>query len=206
MRDANTLAALTASLSHDRLTKYIAACSGDVDAALTLYERNMRLSEAFYTPLQAFEVCMRNRLDTELTRAYGLEWLTDPAAAPLSGQSRALIADAREQAGSNPPRGSVIAELKFAFWVGLLNARYDSTLWRRAAYRAFSCGQRRARKPVHSRVNAIRRFRNRIAHHEPIFDRNPRLMHDEILEATGWMCGITAAWARDMSRVPDFLD
>jgi len=33
--------------------------------------------------------------------------------------------------------GQMLAELKFAFWVGLLGKHYDPTIWRRAIYKAF---------------------------------------------------------------------
>ena len=50
-------------------------------------------------------------------------------------------------------------------------------------------------------MNALRRLRNRIAHHEPIFQKDLRLMHDETIEAIRWLCPITAAWADTNSRV-----
>jgi hypothetical protein len=39
-----------------------------------------------------------------------------------------------------------------------------------------------------------------VAHHEPIFHRQLIQIHDEIIEAIGWMCRETAAWAHHHSR------
>jgi hypothetical protein len=56
------------------------------------------------------------------------------------------------------------------------------------------------RADVHGRFNAVRRFRNRIAHPEPIFHRDVKQTHDEIIDAIGWMCRDTAAWTEHHSR------
>lgn len=81
MRDAAMDSALEASISRERLAKYLDASNGELAAAITLYERNMVLSEAFYVPLQGLEACPRNKLHQEMTRLYGEEWLTDHATA-----------------------------------------------------------------------------------------------------------------------------
>jgi hypothetical protein len=86
--------------------------------------------------------------------------------------------------------GKVIAELKFAFWVGLVGPQYDATIWRKCLYKAFRSVGGKRRKDIHSRLNALRRFRNRIAHHEPIFHKPIKVTHIEVIETVRWMCGI----------------
>jgi hypothetical protein len=103
----------------------------------------------------------------------------------------------RKSSTARPSSDDIVAEVKFAFWVGLLGPHYDSTIWRETFYKAFTP---RHRKTVHGRLNAIRRLRNRVAHHEPIFHRSPLHLHSEIIEAIGWMCTDTMAWARHNSR------
>lgn len=100
---------------------------------------------------------------------------------------------------TSPTPGDVIAELKFAFWVSLLGRSYDATLWRQCLHKGFQSGRGRRRSDVHGRLNAIRRFRNRVAHHEPIYDKAMQ-MHGEIIEAIGWMCLDTQQWTIGMSR------
>jgi hypothetical protein len=41
----------------------------------------------------------------------------------------------------------------------------------------------------------IRRFRNRVAHHEPILSGDLPARHREIIETIGWMCPLTASWS-----------
>lgn len=197
--------AIALSLSRERLDKYLNAAGNDLDLAIGIYERNTRLAEAFYTPLQALEICLRNRIDRELSQAYGADWMRN-GIAPLNAFAAGAIRDAisdLSKAKVAPSTGAIVAELHFGFWLSLLAKQYDSTIWRGACYRAFSeNGRYMARQRVHGRLNAIRRFRNRIAHHEPIFHADLQLAHDEILGATEWMCPETAAWARYHSRFP----
>ena len=196
-------ARLQSTISATRLDKYLVASSGDLAAALDFYEFNSRLSEAFYTPLQSLEICMRNTIDCQLLETYGPAWFDDRIS-PLAASAQMAIRDARGMIRlPDPiPRGSLIAELKFSFWVGLLGSGYDASLWRRALYRGFRAGGGRRRADVHGRFNALRRFRNRVAHHEPIFHRDPVSVHAEILEAIGWMDAETKMWTQSQSRVP----
>ena len=202
MRTIVTNEALERTLTRERLEKYLSATGQDFDAALKLYEENTCLSESFYTPLQSVEICLRNCLHEQLTVRYGVEWYRSQEA-PLSDDSKRIIFDVMDELRKDRKvvtPGKVVAELKFAFWVGLLGTSYDATLWRGGLYRAFLATGGKQRKLVHGRFNAIRRFRNRVAHHEPIFDRQLFQIHSEIIEAIRWMCRDTANWAAYHSR------
>lgn len=207
MRTPSTNVALSGSISLDRLSKYLAETNGDLDQALALYERNTRLSEAFYGPLQCMEVCLRNKLSAQLEKAYGASWLLGTAV-PLDPDAFQAIAKAIDSIKPKPVTpGAVIAELSFSFWVGLMGPRYDATLWRKSLQAAFRAdGKGKARGLVHGRFNALRRLRNRIAHHEPIFQRPLPKMHSELMEAIGWMCSETQAWALHHSRFEDVFN
>jgi hypothetical protein len=168
---------LSQTISTPRLTKYLAARQGDVASALDLYGENTALSEAFYTSLQSLEICLRNSLDRTMQSVYGEQWLLT-GAAPLQTHSANAVQEARNKL--RPPhdaaqlQDALIAELKFSFWVGLLGPAYDATIWRKCLYRSFLHGGGKRRSEVHSRFNALRRFRNRVAHHEPVFEREVR--------------------------------
>lgn len=209
MRNPTIDPVIEQGLSRERLNKYFAATGNNLHAALSLYEKNTRLSEAFYTPLQVMEVCLRNVLNRELTNAYGDNWFRNNAP-PLEADAIISLQDKVTEltrARRTVATGAIVAEMSLGFWVGLLGPRYDNTLWRRALFRAFKeqgAGMRRDR--VHGRFNAMRRFRNRIAHHEPIFLVNLANVHAEIIEATSWMCTTTAAWSLHQSRVREVLN
>lgn len=190
-------------ISPDRLTKYLVASGGNLHQALDFYEQNTRLSETFYTPLQCMEICLRNKISDQLVVKYGPDWFSNPAV-PFHNDAQTSVAEATDYlTKSRKPitLGAVVAELSFGFWVALLGPRYDATLWRTAIYMAFMENDGYMRRDrVHGRFNALRRFRNRVAHHEPIFLNNLPNTHAEIIEAINWMCPNTAAWAIYLSR------
>jgi hypothetical protein len=199
---------LLRTLTAKRLDKYLAVTNQDLDQALKLYEENTKLAEAFYTPLQCVEVCLRNCIQNHLATRYGVDWFQN-GGPPFSAISKSMIGEAfsvlADASKAQPyDANDVVAELKFAFWVGLFGPHYDNTLWRLCVHRAFS-NARLPRRIIHGRFNAIRRFRNRVMHHEPIYHRPLQQLHDEIIEAVGWMCRDTAAWCDHHSRFQNVL-
>lgn len=150
------------------------------------------------------EVCLRNKLDHRMGAQYGVDWFKTEAA-PLQQDGRQAIEDATYEAQKGRQdlnSDDVIAELPFNFWVGLLAPRYSGSLWRTTLYKAFRASPGGTdRGVVHGRLNALRRFRNRIAHHEPIFHRDLAKTHAEIVEAIGWMCRDSCSWTEHQSRV-----
>jgi Abi-like protein len=198
LRTAAINVSLERTLSRDRLTKYLAAKANDLDAALTLCERNMRLSEAMYIPLQSLEICLRNCINHEMSQVFGADWLTNQRA-PLLPNANRMIKETIKERKANYTNSDLVAEIKFAFWVSLTGPGYDATIWRTVIQKAFRAQGGKKRADVHGRLNAIRRFRNRVAHHEPIY-LTAGQMHAECLEAIGWMCLDTCAWATHHSR------
>jgi hypothetical protein len=150
-------------------------------------------------------ISRQRRFNDVLCATYGADWFQN-GNPHLGPDALAMIAGAVAQLGqARKPvtTGAIVAELSFGFWVGLVGPRYDHTLWRKALHRAFQ--QPLRRKLVHGRLNALRRFRNRIAHHEPIWFRPLWSAHDEIVEAIGWLSPATSAWTLHHSRVPEVL-
>ncbi len=206
MRTPQINSALRLTISDQRLTKYLEESDHDLDRSIDLYENNMRLSEAFYLPLQHLEVCLRNKLNECISDHYGCDWLVQQTQIPLNDFSRRMINQAKESATENPSHGDVVAELKFAFWVGLISRGYDQTLWRSCLHSCFQNMDNKRRSIVHGRLNAIRRFRNRVAHHEPIFHLDCGLRYTELQEAISWMCEDTSNWSNHHSRVTEILN
>lgn len=83
-------------------------------------------------------------------------------------------------------------------------ANYDMTLWRPALHRAFPHA-RKARGDIHRPLDYLRTFRNRIAHHEPIFGRHLVADHASIMEVTGWICTDTRDLIAHHNRIADIL-
>ena len=102
----------------------------------------------------------------------------------------------------------MIAEFSLGFWRYLLIARYEHSLWNpamRSQFRALShLSGADSRKAVHARLEKLNYLRNRIAHHEPIYEPFFVPGHATPLDATSvlreaievvlWNNGIAAAW------------
>jgi hypothetical protein len=203
---------LERALSTERLSTYLAAAKGDHAAALRLYVWNTELSAAFYGPLQALEILVRNAFHRELSAVYGPAWYDNPRV-PLTPGAQALVADAKDtlrRANRPLDPGRIVAELSFGFWERLLThgppgkLNYEMALWRPAFHRAFP-NSRRRRVDVHKPLPGLRDLRNRIAHHEPIFARPLASEYHTITEVIGWMCADTQAWVLHHSTVPSVL-
>jgi len=161
-----------AALSVDRLSSYLAAANGDPRHALALYEWNTRVSAAFYVPLQAVEVGLRNACHRELSVLFGTTWPDEPGFLGLDRGFPEQIRGAKErlrrlaQTADTP---HIVAELPFGFWTTLLSRRLEHSLWSQGLRRAFPRVQRisrisPARSVVADRFDYLRTFRNRIAH------------------------------------------
>lgn len=158
-------------------------------------------------------------MHTQLSAAYGTDWY-DNAAVGLDNGSQKKVAQAKYELQKNryaidPPH--VIAALSFGFWVSLLGAggfmdasrtvksNYKMTLWRPALRKAFPHAAALSRKKAHAPLNYLRTFRNRIAHHEPVFQRHLQKDYQSILDVTGWISPHKKDWIEAHSRVDEIL-
>ncbi len=197
------------AISEDRLAKYVSTCNGCTKNALKLYAINMALCEAFYSPLQCVEVCLRNHLHSAMTDVFSKSWMINGGPV-LENDSKDKITEAQEsrkKIGKPQEIPDLIAEVRFSFWVGLMGTKYDNTIWRQAIHKAFKNNAKsKKRREIHGRFNAIRRFRNRVAHHEPILNHKPLDKYKEIIEAISWLSIHKAAWTEQHSNVLKILD
>lgn len=191
------LTAFQRTISADRLAPYLTAASGNLQGAAHLYVANTRLCEAFYTPLQGVEITLRNAMNAEMIQRYGIDWLEARKAPLLQGhrdkvdEAIAMLADA----GKPINNAGLVGELNFGFWVSILGPKYENSLWRPTLRKAFPHRpQGTERQAIQGALNAIRRLRNRVMHHERILQRNLVDDHALILEVIGWICPDTQAW------------
>lgn len=212
------LDALVASLSPERVATYVAATRGDRERAMRLYTWNTAVSAAFYGPLQGLEVALRNAMHRELTAGYGSVWYDNVACGFDIGTSRRIAAtkDELRRSGYRVDPPHLVAALPFGFWVALLGRggraggpgapkqNYEMTLWRTCLHKAFPHAKI-SRVQAHQPLDYLRTFRNRIAHHEPIFTRHLMADYQSILTVTGWICPKTRDWIAHHDRVAGIL-
>ena len=208
---------LIAAFSPERMGTYHEAVSGDHDKAALLYVWNAKVGAAFYGPLQAVEVTLRNAMHRELSRCYGPLWYDDPRAG-LDWRCSSEVKTRLTKLGHRAGPSRLVAALPFGFWVSLLGAggrlgregrhkaNYEMTLWRPALRLAFPHVTPLTRKAAHAPLDRLRTLRNRIAHHEPIFPRRLADDYQSILEVAGWMSPAVRAWIERHSRLPALLE
>lgn len=191
---ANLAIQLTKALSSERLSAY--QQRGNQGGNLELFSHyvwNMALSESLYSTLQVLEVTLRNTIHATASQHFQREdWFNSTAVISFQNDVEALNKAKRTLQRQRKPLdpGRIIAELNFGFWTSLLDKRYEQTLWPRLLKSAFPHMPRRARtrQILSRRFHKIRKLRNRIFHHEPIwYWRDLKQQHQDILEAIAWI-------------------
>ena len=86
-------------------------------------------------------------------------------------RQRDQLEQACERVGPTGAPGKVIAELTFGFWRFLSSSAHEKSVWVPYLHQAFPAGTDRKRD-VDSKVAALNRLRNRVAHHEPLITEN----------------------------------
>jgi hypothetical protein len=75
---ATSCALLERALSRARLSTYLRASKGGLQDALDLYVWNVAIGAAFYGPINALEVVLRNALHERLQQLFSPQWHVDP--------------------------------------------------------------------------------------------------------------------------------
>ncbi len=104
--------------------------------------------------------------------------------------------------------GKLVAELTFGFWTSLFDTRFERILWKDLRLAFPRCPKKdRQRRNVSSKLNSIRKLRNRIFHHESIAWSYKALVtyKNEILEGIDWLNGDLAEYFSDTIRINDVL-
>lgn len=170
------------------------------------------MSGALLSPLHMCEVVIRNAVSDALTAEYGANWPWNPAfigSLPSKGKfnMRAHLVAKRDGKATT---GKVIAELSFVFWKKMFTGRFDAQIWNKHLAVVMpnlnaAWSTQIARGKIHLDLNTIRGLRNRIAHHEPIFNRNLATEFSLMAELIGLRCQVTAAWMVQHQQATPFF-
>ncbi|MCA5920871.1 hypothetical protein LES60_11685 [Pectobacterium brasiliense] len=199
------------SLSAARIGTYENIVGGtasllQTEKALRLYMWNAQISAAFFVPLHVCEVLTRNAISEVIETVYGDRWpwsigFERSLPIPIHGYKPKddLISGRRNQ----PTTGKVIPELKFVFWQKMLTGRFDTRLWNNHILTAFphavaqGLSATQLRQNLYNDLETVRKLRNRIAHHEPIINRN--LLDDfaTIKRIIAYRCEHSVEWMQN---------
>lgn len=165
-------------ISAERMSRYLTACSTNTRKSMTLYRKNLQLSQEMFTIISCFEVALRNAIDKKCTTLLGNNWLRDGAkngGVFDNSQCRVTKQNINEAISKLPQYNhhKLVAELGFGFWRFMFAAnQFNATS--RILLRVFPS------KPISTptmqynhtyifnQLVQINNIRNRIAHHEPI--------------------------------------
>jgi hypothetical protein len=166
-------------MSVHRMSRYLVACGNNSRKAMTLYRKNLHLSQEMFTVISCFEVAFRNSINRQYTSQYGNDWLRDSIStggifdSSTCRRAKDIISRALAKHTNNYTHTKLLTEMDFGFWRYLF-----------AQPQFYAGGQTLLHifpsKPkstptiqynhtfVFNQLEQINMLRNRIAHHEPI--------------------------------------
>jgi hypothetical protein len=137
-----------------RIPTYLDKSQGSQSLALELYKWNSSLAAAYWRDIEAVEIMVRNRIARVLF--------------PDGFISKNFLAQNTTGKYSLEVGKENIASQTFGFWTYLLSNENNNKLWSKSLHKAFIPKTNRAQ--LHSDLKAIQVLRNRIGHHEPIWE------------------------------------
>ena len=204
-------------LSQQRFATYRHFADSNENRALELYQWNMEISSAILMPLHVFEVSLRNAVAEATAAFHGDNWpWSEGFHFSLPKPRRPHYSPYRDVMAAIEPckknnLGDIIVELKFSFWQSMLTQRHHERIWKPNFQRVFpgapTCSPTGTQiRRLHKEVNEIRDFRNRVAHHEPIFDMPIKKYHAQIHRLVEWRSKDAAEWLNGIDPVPEMLE
>lgn len=205
---------LTSSLSRSRLEAYRNKGDSELDLPAR-YNWNICLCEALYPTLQNIEVAFRNNLHNALTQKFGEYWMwNDPTLSHDADREQIDKAEANLSDNGKPAEPSrMVAELTFGFWTRLLDRRFERVLWPQLIREVFPYVPAKVRRRDHisAHFQKVRRLRNRVSHHEPVWKLSLLDEHRNLREALSWLAPQLEELTLSYDRFPrvhakEFLD
>lgn len=182
---------VVADLGEARFSTYLRACRGDETRAKRLYMWNLSLAARWWGPICYFEVALRNAMHNTLIDVFGQKEWWDSGTCHLAWHAQRNLDDARRYAAGRkgnggPAADDVVAASSMGLWKSLLHADNAQHIWRDGLDGLFRHpGAPMKRGPIYNAVSEVKRLRDRIAHHEPIFDYDQQRLFGHILMVSG---------------------
>ena len=197
--------------TYEDVLKNVSQNASDTTDVLNLYLWNAEMSGALLFPMQLCEVTIRNAVSQAIASAYEEDW-------PWNQSFVGSLADNEKKSLKEgigkfvpPMTGRVVAAMTLNFWEKMFTARHDDRIWNQNLTVVFpnldpDLSVADARKRIYDFMQAVRTLRNRIAHHEPIFNCDIDGNYKKIQWLIGIRCEKTAAWMEANQRVSCLLN
>ena len=181
-------------LSVERLESYGKKDNADQCTVLSRYLWNMAICESLYSPLQLFEVGLRNAIHNRLKCLFGDNWYEN-SNFKLTDWGTDEVDKAKEKIKKHrklETPGLVISELQFGFWTHMFEHHYEDNT--KFLPKSIKFIFPRLPKSEHKRKNIkrileeIRELRNKVFHHERIiYWQDLDKKHKTIIEVISWI-------------------
>ncbi|MDY0985660.1 hypothetical protein SOM10_17300 [Microbacterium sp. CFBP9023] len=208
---------LTGWITQPRFDEYLVAANHDPKAARELYEWNISVSAAFFELISHVEVALRNAVDAVLRPLEVAEsarvsfkhgwWFGSPTF--MTEHDLNYYRTAWNHLGTKAERATrdkVFASTTFGIWDAVFGPSYDELFRRHLVYAFPHRSQGFKRKTVQTNVLALRNLRNRIAHHQAIFDLPLEERFEQAMDLLRWIDPNLESWVAGLCRVPQILD
>ena len=195
------------TLSPGRVGRYMLAANGDKQLALRLYVWNAELCQSLYLPIQIAEIAARNAIHNVLQKRYPPDWSQSSSfISTLSEKLSKELSDARrkeqEQHGLHLKIDHIVSALSFGFWISLTTRYYYHILWKPSIRLGFPYAPRGITlDDINTSLSKLRTFRNRIAHHNAIFDKGPISQFQNVQKILSWICPETQWFVTHLASV-----
>lgn len=188
------LCSLLRSISPERLGSYRLYAREPEQHVFERYFWNLSLAKDFYPLLQNLEIALRNNIHAGATDFYSNPYWFDLSF--VKHHQTVYILKAKTEVAkekvipvSSVSPGAIIAELTFGFWVNIFNRPYTQ-FFLDVCIHVFRHAPKRYRDRdiIRQKLDKVRLFRNRVFHHEAIWNRTdlPGIYND-ILELIQWI-------------------
>lgn len=199
------------AISTERLESYRKRSSSTEIDLLSTHFWNIDLCESLYPAFHNFEIAWRNSIYQAISRLFNPDWLKRADSQILYDDEIELVDAAiskLSREGRSLSTGSIISELHLGFWVSLSYAKHEDLyrrLFKDKDFLPYLPRQKRKRKTLSNAFNSIRKKRNRVFHHKPIWNK-PHLKkeyYDCVIETIQWMSPIFYEITKNFSRFPE---
>ena len=209
--DLTVQAMLTGCLSDPRLQRYAAAAKDDGVAREDTYLWNCDLAEAFHLPLHMAEVSCRNTIHSALMFK-NMKWYQDDTFQKLLDPARKAdllraIDDETALHGANFDAHHLVSALTFGFWEHMTTKRFERWLFPRGIQKNFKHAPWQAKlEDLRIRIEGVRRWRNRVVHHNALFDKHPTTKYQDALDLISWTLPDLALWVSKRCKVNQVIN
>ena len=206
MEQPNSGDDLIRGISGDRLAPYLTRTGQGLTEALAIYAWNVALCESLYPVLHGIEITLRNSIHDAASQQFMDPYWFRTQVLEREQVTVSRTAQRLDRNGRSASPGRFVADLSFGFWISLFDSRYDGILWPDLLRPVFPTTPRsqRSYKTILRRLEEVRRLRNRVFHHEPVWHwQDLGQQHHNILETIGWMNRGMKEFVESLDRFPE---